>query len=325
MPISEEFLQKHLGDAVEKVDLKKYKKIHSGKVRDTFEKGGARIIVTTDRQSAFDRILAAVPFKGQVLNRLSAFWFEKMADISAHHLIAVPDGAVSICRPAKVFPVEFIARGFLTGSTDTSVWKNYENGVRKYCGVDLPDGMRKNEKFEMPIITPTTKPETGHDELISPAEIIARKLMTADEWTEVSEKALKIFKRGQKIAAEKGLILVDTKFEFGRDAETGEIVLVDEVLTPDSSRFWKAETYKSRFAAGAEPESFDKEFLRLWFVENCDPYADETLPDAPPALIAKLAKKYIDAFEMITGDDFVPELGGNKRIEKNLDAYFAKK
>ena len=323
MTVTESFLQDHLSEAIEQVDFQKYKKVHSGKVRETFEKDGNRIIVTTDRQSAFDRILAAVPFKGQVLNRISAFWFEKMADISAHHLLAVPDPAVSVCRPARVFPVEFIIRGYRTGSTDTSVCKNYEKGVRSYCGIDLPEGMKKNDRFATPIITPTTKPETGHDELISAEEIIEQKLMTPEEWKEVSEKALAIFERGQKIAAEKGLLLVDTKFEFGRDLENGNIVLVYEVLTPDSSRYWLSETAESRISAGQEPESFDKEFLRLWFAENCDPYHDEILPEAPPELIARLAHKYILAFEKITGQEFVPQIGGVKRIEENLDAFFS--
>jgi len=323
MTVTEAFLQDHLGEAIERVDFQKYKKVHSGKVRETFEKDGNRIIVTTDRQSAFDRILAAVPFKGQVLNRISAFWFEQMADISEHHLLAVPDPAVSVCRPAQVFPVEFIIRGYMTGSTDTSVWKNYEKGIRKYCGIDLPEGMRKNDCFAQPIVTPTTKPETGHDELISAEEIIERKLMTPAEWDEVSQKALAIFERGQKISAEKGLLLVDTKFEFGRDLESGNIVLVDEVLTPDSSRYWLEKTAAERISAGQEPESFDKEFLRLWFAENCDPYNDEILPEAPPELIARLAHKYILAFETITGQEFIPQIGGSKRIEENLDAFFS--
>jgi phosphoribosylaminoimidazole-succinocarboxamide synthase len=182
--------------------------------------------------------------------------------------------------------------------------------------------MVKNQKFESPIITPTTKPETGHDELISPQEIVEQGLMTQEEWDEVSGYALEVFLRGQKIASEKGLILVDTKFEFGRDLETNEILLVDEVLTPDSSRYWLLESYAERFEAQKEPESFDKEFLRLWFADNCDPYHDETLPEAPTELIAKLAQKYIIAYEMITGEVFEPQIGGEVRIQKNLDEYF---
>lgn len=319
-----ESIQNEIPNAVSRIELKGFTKVHSGKVRDTFEKNDKRIIVTTDRQSAFDRILTSVPFKGQVLNSTSAHWFDQTKDIVKNHLIATPDSAVSIVRPAKVFPVEFIVRGYMTGSTDTSVWKNYEKGMRQYCGITLPEGMKKNQAFAKPIITPTTKPETGHDELISIEEIVKRKLMTQAQWDEVSEYAMQIFLRGQQIVSEKGLILVDTKFEFGQDTKTGEILLVDEVLTPDSSRYWQQETYETRLSEEKEPESFDKEFLRLWYADNCDPYADKELPDAPPELVAKLSQKYMAAYEMITGNIFEPANGGEKRIQKNLDEYFAK-
>ncbi len=316
------FLQ-HLSEAIGDVDLAGYTKSHSGKVRDTFEKDATRILITTDRQSAFDRILTTIPFKGQILNRISAFWFEQTKDIVANHLIAVPDAAVSVVRKAKVFPVEFIIRGYMTGSTDTSVWVNYQNGAREYCGVLLPEGMVKNQPFPRAIITPTTKPEIGHDELVSPDEIIKRELMTATEWEQVADYALRIFERGQKVAASRGLILVDTKFEFGRDADIGEILLVDEVLTPDSSRYWMHSTYAERFAAQLEPQSFDKEFLRLWYQERCDPYHDEELPTTPDDLRAKLASIYAEVYQIITGTVFVPELGGAARIQKNLDSFFA--
>lgn len=321
MTTSLSFLLDHLSEAMQSTDLTGYDKIHQGKVRDTYQKDGQRIIVTTDRQSAFDRVLAAVPFKGQVLNQTSAFWFEQTKDIVPNHLLGNPDPAVSLCKNTKVFPVEFIIRQYMTGSTDTSVWKNYEKGVRKYCGINLPEGMSKNDRFPEAIITPTTKPETGHDELISPEEIVKQGLMTQEEWDEVSEYALKIFQRGQEIAGQRGLLLVDTKFEFGRDAE-GNILLVDEVLTPDSSRYWLATSYEENIADGKEPESFDKEFLRLWFAEHSDPYNDKNLPEAPPELIAKLAQKYIIAFEMITGQTFSPALGGESRLQENLDKYF---
>jgi len=321
MTTSLSFLLDNLSEAVQSTDLTGYDKIHQGKVRDTYQKDGQRIIITTDRQSAFDRVLASVPFKGQILNQTSAFWFEQTKDIVPNHLLGNPDPAVSLCKNTTVFPVEFIIRQYMTGSTDTSVWKNYEKGVRKYCGIDLPEGMKKNDRFPEAIITPTTKPETGRDELISPKEIVKQELMTQEEWDEVSEYALKIFQRGQEIAGQRGLLLVDTKFEFGRDVE-GNILLVDEVLTPDSSRYWLAATYEERIADGKEPESFDKEFLRLWFAEHCDPYNDKELPKAPPELIAKLAQKYIIAFEMITGQSFSPALGGETRLQENLDKYF---
>ncbi len=323
MTASSSFFEEHINAALESVDLQGFRKTHAGKVRDIFEKDGTQIIVTTDRQSAFDRILTTVPFKGQILNRISAFWFEQTKDIIANHLIAVPDPAVSVVRKAKVFPVECIVRGYMTGSTDTSVWINYQKGIRNYCGVELPENMVKNQPFATPIITPTTKPQVGHDELISPDEIIERGLMTADEWQTVSDAALQIFLRGQSIAARQGLILVDTKFEFGRALDTGEILLIDEVLTPDSSRFWMQASYNERFAAGEEPQSFDKEFFRLWYQERCNPYRDEILPQAPNSLRAKLASIYAEAYEIITDAEFVPELNGTARIQKNLDEYFA--
>lgn len=324
MPVSREFLLEHLSSALSSVSLQKYEKEASGKVREIHEHEGKKILITTDRQSAFDRVLASIPFKGQVLNKLSAYWFDQTRDILPNHCLAVPDANVTIARPVHIFPVEFVVRGYLTGSTDTSAWKNYEKGVREYCGNFLPEGMQKNEPFAKAIITPTTKSET-HDVLISPQEIVAQKLMTEEEWEETSTAALALFARGQDIAKKRGLILVDTKFEFGRDVETGEILLADEVLTPDSSRYWFAETYENRFANGQEPENFDKEFLRLWFTERCDPYHDDILPEAPPELIVKLAELYITAFEMITGEIFVPELGGAERIQKNLDEYFSNK
>ena len=323
MTTDADFFARHITEAIGSIELGGYTPVHSGKVRDAFRRDGTRFIVTSDRQSAFDRILTTIPFKGQILNRISAFWFAQTQPTIPNHLVAVPDPAVSVVRGARVFPVEMIVRGYMTGSTDTSVWMNYKNGVREYCGVHLPEGMHKNEPFAAPIITPTTKPTTGHDELISPEEILYRELMTAEEWEVVSAAALEIFLAGQAHAAQQGLILVDTKFEFGRDMESGEIILVDEVLTPDSSRYWMASSYDERLRAGEEPQSFDKEFLRLWYQQRCDPYHDAELPPAPDELRAKLASIYAEAYELITGEAFVPELGGVARIQKNLDTYFA--
>ena len=321
MTTTEQYLLEHLNDATEKIELPaEYKLIHRGKVRDTFERDGQRIICTTDRQSAFDRILAAVPFKGQVLNSISAWWFEQTKNICPNHLIATPDPAVSICKKAEVFPVEFVIRGYITGSTDTSIWVNYKNGMRKYCGVDLPEGLTKNQKLAKNIITPTTKAD-DHDQLITPTEIVKQGLMTQFEWDYVSQKALELFEFGQKIAAERGLILVDTKLEFGKD-ETGKIILIDEVFTPDSSRYWLQDTYQKCLDDEQEPQNFDKEFLRVWFVDHCDPYKDKTLPEAPPELVAKLAHRYISAYEMITGNEFTAKNNGSARIVENLDKYF---
>lgn len=278
---------------------KKYK----GKVRDTYDLGDQLILVTTDRQSAFDRCLAAVPYKGQVLNLTSAWWFKNTQSIVPNHLIAVPDPNVAIAKKCKIFPIEFVVRGYISGSTSTSLWTQYQKGVREYCGITFPDGLRKNQKLESPVITPTTK-ETLHDRPISPHEIVAEGWMTQEDWDETSSYALKLFQHGMEVAQQHGLILVDTKYEFGRDAE-GRIVLVDEIHTPDSSRYWLFNGYQERFDAGKEPENIDKEFLRLWFVDHCDPYKDEVLPQAPQELIVTLASRYIQLYEMITGESFV--------------------
>ncbi|HAT8249854.1 TPA: phosphoribosylaminoimidazolesuccinocarboxamide synthase [Legionella pneumophila] len=297
---------------------KKYK----GKVRDTYDLGDQLILVTTDRQSAFDRCLAAVPYKGQVLNLTSAWWFKNTQSIVPNHLIAVPDPNVAIAKKCKIFPIEFVVRGYISGSTSTSLWTQYQKGVREYCGITFPDGLRKNQKLESPVLTPTTK-ETLHDRPISPHEIVAEGWMTQEDWDETSSYALKLFQHGMEVAQQHGLILVDTKYEFGRDAE-GRIVLVDEIHTPDSSRYWLFNGYQERFDAGKEPENIDKEFLRLWFVDHCDPYKDEVLPQAPQELIVTLASRYIQLYEMITGESFVYDSNPgpvNDRILHNIQRW----
>ncbi len=277
---------------------KKYK----GKVRDTYDLGDKLILVTTDRQSAFDRLLASVPYKGQVLNLTSVWWFKNTQSIVPNHLIAVPDPNVVIAKKCKVFPIEFVVRGYISGTTSTSLWTQYQKGVRDYCGLSFSEGLTKNQKLPTPILTPTTK-ETEHDRPISPAEIVSEGWMTQEDWDEASSYALKLFQHGTQVAAQHGLILVDTKYEFGRDDE-GNIVLVDEIHTPDSSRYWLSASYSERFDAGKEPENIDKEFLRLWFVDHCDPYNDKELPKAPDELIVTLAERYIQLYEMITHEAF---------------------
>lgn len=212
----------------------------------------------------------------------------------------------------------------MTGSTSTSIWKNYQNGVRNYCGHQLPEGMTKNQKLAENILTPTTK-EEEHDRPISAKEIVDEKWMTEADWAVCAKAAMEIFARGQQIAAERGLILVDTKYEFGRDIETGEILLIDEVHTPDSSRYWLASSYQDRIKSGMEPENIDKEFLRLWFRDNCDPYNDETLPEPPKDLVVELSRRYITLYEMITGKDFVfSTLGGSEDILKSIEPFKGK-
>ena len=288
-----------------------------GKVRDIYDLGDRLVLITTDRQSAFDRVLAQVPFKGQVLNLVSAWWFEQTADIVPNHVINVPDPSATLARKCRPFPVEFVVRGYLTGSTSTSAWTLYDKGERNICGNVLPDGMRKNQRFPEPIITPTTKSDE-HDESITPQGIVEQGLMSEENWNRASSIALALFKRGVETAAENGLILVDTKYEMGTD-EDGNIVLIDEIHTPDSSRYWLAETYQQRFEAGEKPESIDKEFLRLWFRERCDPYGDEELPTPPDDLVVELSSRYIRLYEMITGQEFQPAVGDPmERLGKNL-------
>ena len=279
------------------------KPLYSGKVRESFELNEVSLaLVTTDRQSAFDRILASVPFKGQVLNMTSAWWFKRTDHIIENHLISVPDPNVSVVRKCKPFPVEFVVRGYITGSSNTSLWMNYAQGIRKYCGIDFPDGLNKNQKLENVVITPTTKSDTG-DVPISPEEIVEQGLMSKSHWDFCSAKAIELFTYGQSEAEKKGFILVDTKYEMGLSAK-GEVLLIDEVHSPDSSRYWRQPSYESRYKEGKEPENIDKEFLRLWFKNNCDPYKDEKLPEAPTDLIVELALRYIQIFEEITGSNF---------------------
>jgi len=295
-----EKIRENLSSALTETDLAIGKK-YRGKVRDTYDLGNQLLLVTTDRQSAFDRVLAAIPFKGQVLNLTSAFWFNQTKDIIANHMIDLPNKNSMLAKKCKVFPVELIVRGFITGTTSTSLWTYYKNGSRHYCGHALPEGLRKNQKLEEPILTPTTK--DIHDRPISAVDIVREGLMSQQQWDRASEVALRLYQRGVEIAKQQGLILVDTKYEMGCDEE-GNIILVDEIHTPDSSRYWLAESYDERFKNQFEPENIDKEFLRLWFVDHCDPYNDKILPKAPDDLIIELSRRYIKLYEMITGKEF---------------------
>ena len=315
--VEAEDIKKQIKFTLKETNFSSLGKKYKGKVRDVYVSDDKIFLVSTDRQSAFDRNLANIPFKGQVLTQTSAFWFEKTKDIVPNHTISIPDPNVVVCKKLNVFPVEVVIRGYITGVTSTAAWTAYSKGERNFCGNVLPEGLKKNQKFEKAIITPTTKSEE-HDEKISAEEIVKKGLMTREQWDFVSEKALKLFERGQEIAALHGLMLVDTKYEFGYD-DSGNILLIDEIHTPDSSRFWLKDTYEEKFAKGEEPENIDKEFLRLWFKENCDPYKDEKLPEAPEELVVELSKKYIKLYEMITGNKFEAKVGDvSERIEKNL-------
>ena len=281
---------------------------YSGKVRDNYDlPDGRRVLIATDRLSAFDRILCAVPFKGQVLTQTARFWFEATADLCPNHVLEYPDPNVVIGRRLDILPVEVVVRGYLAGTTGTSVLTMYNAGQREMYGVQLPDGLRANQRLPAPILTPTSKAfDGGHDEPLTPQDIVARGLLSAAQWSELSEYALALFARGQAMTAERGLILVDTKYEFGTDAN-GRIMLADEIHTPDSSRYWRAGSYEERFAAGEKQDSFDKDFVRNWVVGRCDPYRDP-IPAIPDELILATSAVYVEAFETITGQAFeVPE------------------
>jgi phosphoribosylaminoimidazole-succinocarboxamide synthase len=277
-------------------------KKYQGKVRDSYDLGDHLLMITTDRLTAFDRHLALIPYKGAVLNLTSAWWFRQTANLVPNHIIAVPDPNVIIAKKCSVFPIEFVVRGYISGTTSTSLWTQYYNGIREYCGISFPEGLQKNERLWQPVLTPTTK-EKVHDRPISANEIIAEGWMKEEDWLKASHLAIKLYQHGVELAKNHGLILVDTKYEFGRDAQ-GNIILIDEIHTPDSSRYWLADSYEERMAAGLEPENIDKEFLRLWFAKNCDPYHDETLPQAPQELIEELSSRYIQLYERITGNKF---------------------
>ncbi|MBK9208648.1 MAG: phosphoribosylaminoimidazolesuccinocarboxamide synthase [Anaerolineales bacterium] len=291
----------------------------SGKVRDWYDlPDGQRLIVTTDRLSAFDRVLAQVPYKGQVLNQLSAWWFEQTKDIIPNHLISMPDPNVSIVRVAEPILVEVIVRGYITGVTSTALWYRYSLGEREIYGYTFPDGLQKNSALPEPIITPTTKGgETGHDERLTCAEVVEKGLLDEKTWNQVQTAALAIFKRGQELAHKAGLILVDTKYEFGI-ASDGSVVLIDEVHTPDSSRFWKADTYEARFAAGEDAENFDKEFVRIAYAGK-GYRGDGEIPAMSAELWAAASERYITIYEMLTGETFVPgEYPVQERLVENL-------
>lgn len=298
-----------------------------GKVRDHYDLGDGRyILIATDRQSAFDKILAAVPFKGQVLTDTAKFWFDATADVVPNHVIDCPDPNVMVVKKLKMVPVEVVVRDYLTGSTSTSIWTMYDKGERTMYGATLPDGMKKNQKLPATLLTPTTKGDVGeHDLPISGEEIVAKGLLSAEKWKELADTALKLFARGRELAAKRGLILVDTKYEFGYD-DNGRLTLADEVHTPDSSRYWKMNSYESRMAEGKEPESLDKEFLRLWIASKCDPYKDP-IPDIPEDTLAEFSAKYIALYETISGKKFDPSpspLPIRERIRENLKKYMKK-
>lgn len=278
----------------------------SGKVRESYPlPDNRRLLVTTDRLSAFDRVLAAVPFKGQVLNQLSAWWFTQTRDIINNHLVSLPDPNALLAVDAGPFPIEVIVRGYITGVTSTALWYRYSIGEREIYGYTFPEGLHKNEPLLEPIITPTTKGGiTGHDERLTCRQVVEQGYLDGDTWDMVSTAALALFKRGQQVASRAGLILVDTKYEFGFSPD-GQVMLIDEVHTPDSSRFWKADTYTTLLSAGEEPENFDKEFIRIAYA-RAGYRGDGAAPAMPDDLWVAVSRRYIQIYESLTGQEFLP-------------------
>jgi phosphoribosylaminoimidazole-succinocarboxamide synthase len=294
---------------------------YEGKVRDNYVDGERRIIVTTDRISAFDRVLGTLPLKGQILNHVAHFWFQHTKHLVENHVLEVPDPNVIVARQCELLPVEMVVRAYLTGTTDTSIWVHYERGARNFCGHPLPDGLRQHERLPEVIVTPSTKAEKGaHDVSASKSEILELTQMPQEEFDTAERLALTLFREGQRHCAERGLILVDTKYEFGKTRD-GRIVVIDEIHTPDSSRFWFSESYQQRFSKGEAPESFDKEYVRRFLAEQGF-RGDGELPMIPDEVKVEAILRYIEAVERITGENFVPNLEEPQaRIRRNLGLH----
>jgi phosphoribosylaminoimidazole-succinocarboxamide synthase len=316
--VSDEQLRGALSRTLSTTNFEGLGKKYEGKVRDNYSRGGERFIVVTDRISAFDKVLGTVPFKGQVLNRLAGYWFGKTKHVAENHMIGLPDPNVLQCVECEPILVEMVVRAYVTGSTSTSIWTHYEKGARTFCGHRLPDGLKKNQKLDAPILTPTTKaPKGEHDVSGSREEILATGQVTAKDFDAAAEIATRLFAEGQKMCAARGLILVDTKYEFGRRPD-GKIVVIDEIHTPDSSRFWMQNTYADRFARGEDPEPLDKDFVRRHFTKM-GYRGDGPAPEIPDEIRVGAAKRYIEAYELITGEPFVPDTDPPiARIAKNL-------
>lgn len=316
-----EALKQALAHPLTGTDFRRLGAKYEGKVRDNYSTvDGRRVIIATDRISAFDRVLGTLPLKGQVLGFAAAWWFEKTRQIAPNHVLGVPDPNVLVARECQLVPVEMVVRAYLTGTTSTSIWVHYEQGEREFCGHRLPEGMKKHQKLAAPILTPSTKAAHGdHDVSASREEILKISGMPAADFDRAAELSMALFAEGQRVCAERGLILVDTKYEFGKTPE-GELILIDEIHTPDSSRFWFEDTYAARFAAGQDPESFDKEYVRR-FLAAQGFRGDGPIPNIPDEVKVEAMRRYIEAVERITGVPFVPNLEEpNARMAKNFRA-----
>lgn len=318
--IDKKTIIKNVPHAIKTIKVSGLGKKESGKVRDWYTKNNFRVLISTDRVSAFDKVVGVVPFRGAVLNKLSEFWFEKTRDIISNHMIGVIDPNVMLVSECKALPIEVVVRSYITGVTNTSLWKKYEEGERVIYGKKFPEGLVKNQKLKKPVITPTTRGtgKGGHDEPITKEEILRKKLVPPKIYRQIEKVSLKLFERGSQIAEKSGLILVDTKYEFGLDKK-GKLVLIDEIHTPDSSRFWLKKTYKSRFKKREEIEGYDKEYMRIWFKKE-NYHGRGKPPQMPKDLIASVATRYIEVYEKLTGEKFNIDLSTppTVRISENL-------
>ena len=317
--VDETTLRNALGHTLDATDFEALGAKYEGKVRDNYSTSdGRRFIVVTDRISAFDRVLGTIPFKGQVLNRLAAWWFEHTKNVVPNHMLGVPDPNVLECVECTPILVEMVVRAYATGTTSTSLWTHYERGSRLFCGHTLPEGLKKHQKLPAPILTPTTKaPKGEHDVSGSREEILATKHVTAKDFDEAADLTMRLFDAGQRSCAARGLILVDTKYEFGRTKD-GTLVVIDEIHTPDSSRFWKASTYEDRITRGEDPDPLDKDFVRRHYLK-VGYHGDGAAPAMPDDVRVGAAQRYIEAYEQITGEAFVPNTEPPlTRMRKNL-------
>lgn len=316
--IGDNILQAQLTKTLDRTDLPALGAKYQGKVRDCYVRDGRRTIVVTDRLSAFDVVLGTIPFKGQILNQMAAYWFRATQHLVPNHVLGVPDPQVMIGQECRILPVEFVMRAYLTGVTSTSIWSHYQRGLREFCGHALPQGMRKNQRLDRTLLTPSTKAEHGaHDESVSRAEVLRKGLLTAAEFEEAADMCARLFEYGQKVALGRGLILVDTKYELGRRPD-GTLCFIDEIHTPDSSRYWYADDYQSRFDAGQEPRGLDKEYVRRTLVEQ-GYQGDGPPPALADAVRVEAARRYIQVCELVTGQAFVPDTEEPAtRIRRNL-------
>lgn len=308
---------------LKEVDIPQLGERQHGKVRDFYVRGSKRILITTDRQSAFDINIGFVPYKGTVLNELSAFWFDNIGDIIPNHMIATPDPNVMVVKNCDGIPIEMVVRGYVTGSTNTSIWSSYSRGERHIYGLDFPEGLRKNQRLPLPVITPTTHGDGkgGHDERMTREEILESGIVPEETYRQMETATQALYKRGSEIAERSGLIMPDTKYEFG--IYEGRLVLMDELHTPDGSRFWIKDTYEERLERGEEPENFDKEFIRLWYTSRIDPYKD-TVPAMPEDLVVAASRRYMAVYEKITGRTFaLYEYPIGERVKRNILDYLA--